>query len=191
MKKFKKIIIILIISITLIAGAFILDYMFCTNYRNCVFTKMTRTFTYSKKDWENYEKNVKIYNENIKAYEESKKNYSPPKLIVATEKPSDIEAQLAIIRHSQGEIIKLLAENDAQIRIGKCYEADLQKVEEGNPEVARVTAMVCAFNSNNEYLGNIEYPLYPKYDFVKFSGDSDWYITDYSQSIPYDYELNK
>ena len=41
-------------------------------------------------------------------------------------------------------------------------------------------------------LGNIQRPLDVIYDFVKFQSDPEtWYITDFSQNIPYDNKLNK
>jgi hypothetical protein len=113
-------------------------------------------------------------------------------LIVAQDFPANEEAQAAIIQRYRNEVSDLLAQYDAHIKIGKCFSAPLQSSDENGNEIARVTAMVCAFNSKNENLRNIQRPLDTIYDFVKFESDPNtWYITDFSQNIPYDYALNK
>ena len=82
--------------------------------------------------------------------------------------------------------------NKAHIVIGKCYMAPLQSSEKNGQEIARVTAMISGFNKKDGNLGNIQRPLYIVYDFVKFESDpTTWYLTDFSQTIPYDYFLNK
>ncbi|MFD2556440.1 hypothetical protein [Sphingobacterium tabacisoli] len=107
-------------------------------------------------------------------------------------KPTDLEAQQAIVHRYKQDMVALLRNNDAHIRIGTAFEAKLQPVEDNDPEIARVTAMVCAFDSKGNNLGNIQEPLYIVYDFVRFQSDPDtWYITDFSQTIPYDYNLFK
>ncbi|SUJ29090.1 Uncharacterised protein [Sphingobacterium spiritivorum] len=114
------------------------------------------------------------------------------KLSPAEDVPTDEEAQFAIVRHYKQEVVNLLKSNDAHIRIGKGYNAPLQKRDDNEQEIARVTAMVSAFNTKGVNLGNIQMPLGIVYDFVKFASDPNtWYITDFSQTIPYDYELNK
>lgn len=114
------------------------------------------------------------------------------KLVVATDAPSNNEAQSAIIRRYENEVEVLLNEYKAHIVIGKCYVAPLQTSDQNNQEIARVTAMVSAFNKKNGNLGNIQRPLSVIYDFVKFESEPNtWYVSDYSQTIPYDYVLNK
>ncbi|MGJ1420134.1 hypothetical protein ACR79T_10955 [Sphingobacterium spiritivorum] len=114
------------------------------------------------------------------------------KLVPAEDVPTDEEAQFAIVRHYKQEVVNLLKSNDAHIRIGKGYNAPLQKRDDNEQEIARVTAMVSGFNTKGVNLGNIQMPLGIVYDFVKFASDPNtWYITDFSQTIPYDYELNK
>ncbi|WP_165499686.1 hypothetical protein [Pedobacter frigidisoli] len=52
--------------------------------------------------------------------------------------------------------------------------------------------MVSAFNKERGNLGNIQAPLGVIYDFVKYQSDPNtWHLADFSQSIPYDYKLNK
>jgi len=120
------------------------------------------------------------------------KSYDFSALKPAEDNPTDEQAQHAIVRRYKQEVVNLLKTNDAHIRIGRCYQAPVQKTGDDDAEIARVTAMVSAFNSNGENLGNIQMPLGIVYDFVKFSSDPNtWYITDFSQTIPYDYELNK
>ncbi|MDR2283050.1 MAG: hypothetical protein LBE37_07575 [Sphingobacterium sp.] len=107
-------------------------------------------------------------------------------------KPTDLEAQQAIVHRYKQEMVALLRNNDAHIRIGTAFDAKLQPVDDNDPEIARVTAMVCAFDSKGNNLGNIQEPLYIVYDFVRFqSNPNTWYITDFSQTIPYDYTLFK
>jgi hypothetical protein len=113
-------------------------------------------------------------------------------LIVAQDFPTSEQAQAAILYRYNNEVNDLLIQYKAHIRIGKCFSAPLQAATENGNEIARVTAMVSAFNDQNENLGNIQSPLYIIYDFVKFEADpATWYITDFSQNIPYDYKLNK
>ncbi|MDR6969597.1 hypothetical protein J2X31_003630 [Flavobacterium arsenatis] len=121
--------------------------------------------------------------EEIERYK--KRDFS--KLVVAEDVPTDKEAEEAIVHHYKNEVVSLLQRENAHIRIGVCYKAPLQPTE-----IARVTAMVSAFNKTQGNLGNIQMPLDVIYDFVKFQSDPNtWYITDFSQNIPYDYKLNK
>lgn len=109
----------------------------------------------------------------------------------ADEKPDSQEAEQAIIYRYKQEVTSLLERDHAHIRIGTCYKAPLQNGSNGQ-ELARVTAMVCAFDNKGNNLGNIQLPLYIAYDFVQYASDpGTWYITDMSQTIPYDYKLNK
>ena len=112
-------------------------------------------------------------------------------LVEATDKPTSQEAQAAIVRRYQGEVTSLLKQYKAHIEIGKCYMGVLQISEKNGPEIARVTGMVSAFNTERGNMGNIQQPLDVVYDFVKYESDPNtWYITDFSQSIPFDYILN-
>lgn len=120
------------------------------------------------------------------------KNLDLSNLKETDSKPTDLETQQAIVHRYKQDMVALLSENDAHIRIGTAFEAKLQPVDDDNPEIARVTAMVCAFDSKGNNLGNIQEPLYIVYDFVRFQSDPNtWYITDFSQTIPYDYTLFK
>ncbi|MGD1319864.1 hypothetical protein [Chryseobacterium sp. 2R14A] len=110
------------------------------------------------------------------------------KLISAEKKPTDEQAQNAIVQHYKNEVTRLLDEYNAHIRIGKAYNAPLQSQD----ELVRVTAMVSAFNKERGNLGNIQMPLDVIYDFVQYKSEPEvWYLSDFSQNIPYDYELNK
>lgn len=114
------------------------------------------------------------------------------KLIVAKNFPNDKEAEDAIVNFYKDDVIKLLLREKAHIKIGTCYSAPLQNSNDGNKEIARVTAMVSAFNTERGNLGNIQHPLDVIYDFVKYKSDPNtWYIENFSQNIPYDYQLNK
>lgn len=114
------------------------------------------------------------------------------KMSVAIDKPSDFEIKQAIVQRFGEEAINLLKQNDASLKGGKAYNAPLQNSEKNGQEIARVTMMVTAFNSKNDNLMNIQEPLLPVYDFVKFESDPNtWYVTDISQTIPFDYKLNK
>ena len=114
------------------------------------------------------------------------------KMSVATDKPSDFEIKQAIVQRFGEEAINLLKQNDASLKGGKAYNAPLQNSKKNGQEIARVTMMVTAFNSKNDNLMNIQEPLLPVYDFVKFESDPNtWYVTDISQTIPFDYKLNK
>jgi len=125
--------------------------------------------------------------EDIKSYK--KRDFS--KLKLAEDKPTDEEAQEAIIRNYQHEVTTLLNQYKATIKIGECYAAPIQTVD-GDKEIARVTAMVSAFNKERGNLGNIQAPLNVIYDFVKYQSEpGTWHLADFSQSIPYDYKLNK
>ncbi|MDO4726712.1 MAG: hypothetical protein Q4A56_05775 [Porphyromonadaceae bacterium] len=131
--------------------------------------------------------NADFIPENVRQEIEEYKKRDFSKLVIARDFPTDIQAQRAIIHHYKSKVVDLLQKNNAHIKIGTCYDAPLQDPT----EAARVTAMVCAFNEKKENLGNIQLPLDIIYDFVKFHNDTIWYITDFSQNIPYDYKLNK
>lgn len=114
------------------------------------------------------------------------------KLHKATNKPTDREVEQALVRNYGEELINLLRPRRAHIRAGQCYNAPLQLRTDHDKEVARVTCMVSAFNNKEENIGNIQQPLGIIYDFVKFENSPNtWYVTDFSQTIPYDYKLNK
>jgi hypothetical protein len=114
------------------------------------------------------------------------------KLVVAINSPNDKDVHQSLIQRYQEELINLLKEYDAQLKVGKCFDAPLQE-----DETARVTCMVTCFNSKGDNLGNISMPLTTTYDFVQYKNRADiadpeeWYVTDFSQEIPYDYVLNK
>ncbi|WP_243732404.1 hypothetical protein [Pedobacter metabolipauper] len=114
------------------------------------------------------------------------------KLDPAKDFPTDKQAQEALEDHHSDELVNLLKAHHAHIRIGKCYYAVLRQDNPDMEEVTRVTAMVSAFNDKNQNLGNIQLPLITVYDFVKYAGHPDrWYATDFSQTLPFDYVLNK
>jgi hypothetical protein len=120
------------------------------------------------------------------------KNIDFSKLTVASNRPNDKDVQQSLIQHYEEELINLLKEHDAHLKVGKCFDAPIQ-----NDETARVTCMVSGFNSKGDNLGNISRPLTTAYDFVQFKNTAniadpeEWYVTDFSQEIPFDYELNK
>ncbi|WP_231426888.1 hypothetical protein [Pedobacter sp. Leaf250] len=141
--------------------------------------------------WENAIKNKDYIPESVMEDIINYKKRDFSKLQVAEEKPTDQEAQEAIVRNYQNEVASLLKQYKATIKIGVCYTAPLQQ-SEGDREIARVTAMVSAFNKERGNLGNIQAPLNVIYDFVKYQSDPNtWHLADFSQSIPYDYVLNK
>lgn len=113
------------------------------------------------------------------------------KLQVAKDTPTDQDVQEALLSRYREEMANLLRSHNAHIRVGKCFDAPLKKRSDGHKETARVTCMVSAFNDKNENLGNISLPLDIVYDFVQLDGEELWYVTDFSQTIPYDYQLNK
>lgn len=145
-------------------------------------TDLRRWASWSEKD---IPKEVK---EEIERYK--KRDFS--KLIVSEEAPTDKEAEEAIVNHYKDEVVGLLQKENAHIKVGTCYKAPLQQTNDGNMEIARVTVMVSAFNKTRGNLGNIQLPLNVIYDFVKFESDpTTWYLTDFSQNIPFDIKLNK
>lgn len=119
-----------------------------------------------------------------------KKDFS--KLVLAKDFPTDKEAEAAIVAYYQNEVVKLLQRESAHIQIGTCYIAKLQPTSYGDKEITRVTAMISAFNDKRGNIGNIQHPLDVIYDFVKYESDpTTWRLADFSQNIPYDYQLNK
>lgn len=142
--------------------------------------------------WANAIKNGDYIPDGVKEELEMIRKADFSKLTIARDKPSDLEIKQAIVRRFGEEAIKLLQENDATLRGGKAYHAPLQNTAKNGQEIARVTMMVTGFNSKNINLMNIQLPMLPAYDFVKFESDPDtWYVTDLSQTIPFDYKLNK
>ncbi len=126
----------------------------------------------------------------IESYKRYKKrDFS--KLVIAADKPSNLEAEEAIVHNIGDKVADLLEKNNAHIRVGVCYNAPLQNNRPNDKELVRVTAMVSAFNKKGENLGNIEHPLYIIYDFVKYQSDPTlWNLNNFSQNIPFDYVLN-
>ena len=142
--------------------------------------------------WVNFIKNGDYIPDGVKEELAAIRKTDFSKLIMATDKPDDFEIRQAIVQRFGEEAINLLKQNDATLKGGKAYNAPLQKSEKNGLETARVTMMVTAFNSKNDNLMNIQEPLLPAYDFVKYESDPDtWYVTDISQTIPFDYKLNK
>lgn len=138
--------------------------------------------------WENAIKNKDYIPDEVLAEIKRYKARDFSKLILAENKPSNEEAQNAIVSHYKNEVSKLLDEYKAHIQIGTAYNAPLQSGE----ELVRVTAMVSAFNKERGNLGNIQMPLDVIYDFVQYKSEPNvWYVSDFSQNIPYDYKLNK
>ncbi|WP_211316557.1 hypothetical protein U0035_02810 [Niabella yanshanensis] len=123
---------------------------------------------------------------------ERARHFDYTKLEPASQQPDNEEAQDAILHYYKGKVGELLKDHNAYIRIGKAYNAALRPDGTNGGEIARVTAMVCAFNKQGENLGNIQMPLDIAYDFVQYAGDPGvWYLADLSQTIPYDYVLMK
>ncbi|REC41801.1 hypothetical protein [Chryseobacterium sp. 5_R23647] len=138
--------------------------------------------------WENAIKNKDYIPDEVLAEIKRYKARDFSKLILAENKPSNEEAQNAIVSHYKNEVSKLLDEYKAHIQIGTAYNAPLQSGE----ELVRVTAMVSAFNKERGNLGNIQMPLNVIYDFVQYKSEPNiWHVSDFSQNIPYDYKLNK
>ncbi|MBD3906598.1 hypothetical protein NAL32_20460 [Chryseobacterium sp. Ch-15] len=138
--------------------------------------------------WENAIKNKDYIPDEVLAEIKRYKARDFSKLILAENKPTSEEAQNAIIAHYKNEVTKLLDEYKAHIQIGTAYNAPLQSQD----ELVRVTAMVSAFNKERGNLGNIQMPLDVIYDFVQYKSEPNvWYVSDFSQNIPYDYKLNK
>ena len=138
--------------------------------------------------WENAIKNKDYIPDEVLAEIKRYKARDFSKLILAENKPSNEEAQNAIVKHYKNKVSKLLDEYKAHIQIGTAYNTPLQSGD----ELVRVTAMVSAFNKERGNLGNIQMPLNVIYDFVQYKSEPDvWYISDFSQNIPYDYKLNK
>ncbi|WP_404986981.1 hypothetical protein ACI513_08645 [Chryseobacterium sp. M5] len=138
--------------------------------------------------WENAIKNKDYIPDEVLAEIKRYKARDFSKLILAENKPTSEEAQNAIISHYKNEVSQLLDEYKAHIQIGTAYNAPLQSQD----ELVRVTAMVSAFNKERGNLGNIQMPLDVIYDFVQYKSEPNvWYVSDFSQNIPYDYKLNK
>lgn len=138
--------------------------------------------------WENAIKNKDFIPDEVLAEIKRYKARDFSKLILAENKPTSEEAQNAIVAHYKNEVSQLLDQYKAHIQIGTAYNAPLQSGD----ELVRVTAMVSAFNKEQGNLGNIQMPLDVIYDFVQYKSEPDvWYLSDFSQNIPYDYKLNK
>ncbi|MCH5719811.1 hypothetical protein [Niabella hibiscisoli] len=128
----------------------------------------------------------------VKEEYERARRFDHTRLQPATDRPTSEEAQEAILHYYKERVGNLLKDNNATIRIGKAYNAPLQVGDSNGGEIARVTAMVCAFNKKGDNLGNIQMPLDIAYDFVQYANDpGTWYLADLSQTIPYDYVLMK
>lgn len=141
--------------------------------------------------WKRQIENGEFVPEEVRAEYEAALKYNFSHLQMADERPDSKEAEAAILYRYKDEVRQLLERDNAHIRIGKCYKAELQNGSNGE-EIARITAMICAFDKKGNNLGNIQMPLDIAYDFVQYASDPGvWYITDLSQTIPYDYELNK
>ncbi|RZL51252.1 MAG: hypothetical protein EOP00_00095 [Pedobacter sp.] len=75
--------------------------------------------------WENAIKNKDYIPENVMEEITNYKKRDFSKLQVAEDKPTDEEAQEAIVRNYQNEVASLLKQYKAHIKIGVCYAAPL------------------------------------------------------------------
>ncbi|PWN63301.1 hypothetical protein [Chryseobacterium oncorhynchi] len=201
-----------IIVLFLIASNFI-----WLNERENLLYKIQQYVTYNKEDWKNYETNEKILAENpvgtnqtdvaapvvdFHPYdvnlltpsakeEELKKiqNAHFENLVPAKNKPSDDEAQAALIRLTKGRLTDVIINQKLDIKIGKCYE---NPNTEGNFNC--VSCMILLYNRDKKdwqeapdgdnFLSN-------SYDFYQPSEGDIWEAKELSIMIPYDYDLIK
>lgn len=142
--------------------------------------------------WEATEKSGGYIPDDTKAELVRVKKVDFSKLVATQDKPTSKEVQQTLTQRYGEELINLLKENKATLKVGKCFSAPVI-----DDETARVTCMVSGFNAKGENLGNISRPLTTAYDFVQFKNKAnvqnpnEWYVTDHSQEIPFDYALNK
>ena len=142
--------------------------------------------------WAEIEKSGGFIPDGVKDDIERYKKRDFSKLVEAPAKPSNQEVQQTLVRRWGEELITLLKDRDASLRVGKCFNAPLQ-----GDDSARVTCMVSGFNKKGDNLKNVGQPLDTTYDFVQKANTPnvrnprEWYVTDFSQEIPFDYVLNK
>ncbi|MCU0349856.1 MAG: hypothetical protein MUF43_03380 [Flavobacterium sp.] len=187
------------------------------NERETVFYKIQQYLTYNKEDWKNYEdykKNISNTN-NIQVdtvYTISKSSLYPydinrlsgsakenelnkiksahfEKLTLATTTPTDEDAQIALIRLTQGRLTDVIIHQKLNIKVGKCYQ---NPNTEGNYNC--VSCMILLYNREKkdwQEAPNGDNFLENSYDFYQPSQGETWEAKDLSQMIPYDYELIK
>ncbi|MDR2237866.1 MAG: hypothetical protein LBE92_17215 [Chryseobacterium sp.] len=187
------------------------------NERETLLYKIQQYVTYNKEDWKNYEANQKYLAENppeaaqtdvaapiidFHPYDinrlpenakkeelEKIKNGHFDQLTAAQNKPSDDEAQAALIRLTKGQLTDVIINQKLDIKIGKCYE---------NPDTqgnfSCVSCMILLYNRDKKDWQ--EAPdgknfLQNSYDFYQPSEGGNWEAKDLSMLIPYDYNLIK
>lgn len=202
-----------IIVLFLIASNFI-----WLNKRESLFYKIQQYVTYNKEDWKNYETNQKYiesaphetaqtsvaadpvtdfhpYNidmltANGKAEELKRiKNAHFEKLVPAKNKPSDEDAQAALIRLTQGRLTDVIINQKLNIKVGKCYE---NPNTEGNYNC--VSCIILLYDRDKkdwQEAPNGENFLDNSYDFYQPSEGDIWEAKSLSIMIPYDNELIK
>lgn len=179
--------------------------------------KIQQYATYSKEDWENYERNQKLMaenpssvsdtvdvvsNEDFYSYDTTRltdavkreelrliKQVNFDQLKKASNPPSDNDAQSALIRFTQGRLTDVITNQKLDIKIAKCYE---NKNTEGN--LRCVSCMVMLYNRETktwQEAPNGENFMQNAYDFYQASENDIWEAKDLSMRIPYDYEFFK
>lgn len=187
------------------------------NERESLLYKIQQYATYNEEDWKNYETNQKLIAENPQGTmqtdvaapvtdfhpydinmltpsakeEELKKiqNAHFENLVTAKNKPSDDEAQAALIRLTQGRLTDVIIHQKLDIKIGKCYE---NPNTEGNFNC--VSCMILLYNRDKkdwQEAPNGENFLSNSYDFYQPSEGDIWEAKELSIMIPYDYDLIK
>ena len=110
-------------------------------------------------------------------------------LVVAEKAPSDVEAQTALVRFTEGQLTDVIINQKLNIKIGKCY---VNPNTDGNYNC--VSCMILLYNRDKQDWQEApdgENFMKNAYDFYQPSEGDFWEAKDLSMMIPYDYDLIK
>lgn len=111
------------------------------------------------------------------------------RLKIASIRPDHQDAQIALIRLTEGRLTDIITQQKLSIKVGQCYE---NTNTEGNFNC--VSCMILLYNrekKNSQEAPNGDNFLQNAYDFYQPSEGEQWEAKALSMRIPYDYKLQK
>lgn len=134
--------------------------------------------------------NINLFQDDEQAAEQLRINNAHfENLVVAEKAPSDVEAQTALVRFTEGQLTDVIINQKLNVKIGKCY---VNPNTDGNYNC--VSCMILLYNRDkNDWQEAPDGENFMKnaYDFYQASEGDFWEAKDLSMMIPYDYDLIK
>lgn len=135
-----------------------------------------------------YPVNINVFPDDEKYIEELKiRNARFEDLVIAQHGPSDVDAQTALVRFTEGQLTDAIINQKLNIKIGTCYT---NPNTDGNYNC--VSCMILLYNRDKkdwQEAPDGDNFMKNAYDFYQASEGDFWEAKDLSMMIPYDYEL--